>query len=332
MSLLDPSIGWIEIGTESTYGTEAGTLTPVLLTEPLSISESIQQVTRQVVKHTEGPLAHQTLDDRLSVSGTVEVAPNQFDDSDQTPSVGPLLVAGGCAEATSGATSSNDVAATYTPQTSGKGSASIIWHYIDRDSGQYVQIKALGYVGTFTFNFAIGEHVTLDFEGEALYAEASAPASITEPTTYNKGETPLTTAAGSFAFGSVNANISQYSFAANQETHAVEKLHADPKVSELFVKQGDRPGGSVDPLVTDSGFQASGTLDVARKATAQQMDFSVTEDSAKELNLSMPNAQIGMPDMATADEYLRFDTPYFANESAAGDGDEFSIEFKRTAA
>jgi len=327
MSLFDPTVGWLEVAVESTYGTPPGDPFILMPTEPPDISEDLQMLEREAVKPTEGTLQTSKVKDRTTISGTVRVAPNPSTDS-SVPSISPLLVAAGLQESTS-QPAAGETQAQYIQSPSQQGSATIHWYHLDQDTGQWLELELSGYRGTISLNIELDSYVTLDFEGEGLYAEMTAGNSPSVPSTFNQGQSVLEAYNCTFSYASADTRISQAEFALNRDVHAVETVTANPKVDEIFTRQGDAPGGSFDPVATEAGFSAGGVVEEARDSNANALQLDVV-DGSKELQIGAPAAQLEMPSLEVDDAFQRFSTPYMCRESSPGAGDQVEIKFLRT--
>ena len=207
-AILDPTIGFVTVEKENTYGTDPDT-SPValMLVEAPDVPDGLrEQVMQNAVKHTTGGLPHAVVKNKCEFSMQVYVAPLPFEDG-AVPAIAPILVGSGFQETSQGSTSSSDVEAVYDPDPLAQGSYTVKFYRKDKKSPtNYSKITITGCRSNVTFNLQGQNRVTVDVSGEGLYAEWTPLQDFAseEPAEYHGGETPFVANDWSIAMGSIS--------------------------------------------------------------------------------------------------------------------------------
>ena len=87
--IIVPNNGWVEVGVETTKGTEQTTRNPLICTSEPTTSVDRAVVERARVKHSRGGVAHGVIDNKITGSFQVAVSPVAFSDGAAPPTPGP---------------------------------------------------------------------------------------------------------------------------------------------------------------------------------------------------------------------------------------------------
>lgn len=328
MSYIDPTIGWLEIGSESTYGTEATELTPVLLDSQPDFGEELSKIIQDVWKPSGAKLPHEMIDDHVSLSFTVQLSPLDFSDG-ATPDVAPILKAAGFEETTGGTTTSGPVTATYSrsrPQTS---SMTVKWYMYDPDNDTWLAHTITGVRCAIAFTCELESYAMLEVsDAQGLYSEIQAPSTTPSPpaaSDYVSGE--LLVQDTTTSFGSVGSDVSAFSIDMGVGLHQRRDQTGTKIVEEIYATHDDPAAGSFDPRVKEASFNSGGVWPDARDSETRSYSYEI-DRSGDVLRFSGDQAQLDPPSVSAADEYLRHDLTFEAAESYPGANDDVQIEWE----
>lgn len=328
MSFFDPTLGWVEVGTESTYGTEASSTHPILLNGQPDWSENLAKITQDVWKPSGAKLPHATIDDHVSFSFTVQCAPLPFEDG-AVPDVGPILRAAGFTETTGGSTSSPPVTTTYERSRPQTQSMTCKFYWFDRDEDQWMALTVTGVRCAISFTADMESYLLLNVDdAQGLYAEADVPSSqptVPSGSDYDPGELLVQNTA--FSFGSIGTDISTFSMDMGVGLHQRRDQQNTQIVEEVYATHDNPASGSFDPRVRDSSFSSGGVWPTARDASEESYSYEI-DRSGDIFRLSGEYGQLDPPAVSAADEYLRHDLTFEASESGPGANDDVMIEWE----
>jgi hypothetical protein len=327
MSYLNPSQGWLRVALEDSYGQGQGTGDWQVLqpTEAPEVSEENVKVEHNPVSPTVDSLPHGTIKDHATLSATVYVCSNNFDDSDQTPTLSPVIEAGMGQVTTSGDTSSPPVQAEYSFAQDMGASAVFEWTFKDKTTGDWLRWTLKGARCTWTMSGSEDERLTMDIEATAKWAK---PEKVSSPTLPSGGiDEPFIAQNISYSLGDTGTSITSFEFSPNHETNAYTDTEGEEKLKETLVSAGDPPGGSVDPKATlDSVTGSSGEQAAGREAKTDSWTITVDNGNGKSLELDCPRTTIDPTNPDTSNP-ARYDLTYEAHETAYGAGDSWKLKW-----
>lgn len=328
--LLDLEIGWIEVGEESSYGSEASSLTPIIPTGQPDVSENLNKVAREVWKPSGAKLPHDVIPQDVDITFTVEIPPLAFEDG-ASPAVSAIMKSMGFAETLSGDTSNPPVSAEYTRTVGQGGSMTVKVYMLNRDNGNWLSMTVTGVRCNGGIQANDGEHILLEVsEGKGLYSEWQKPDSTpSPPSASDYPGAPILAKGTSVSFGSINQDTGDFSIDFGNGIHTVGGQTADQMVEEVFVTQDSPASGSLDPRVVESSFDADGVWPEARSAGEAQFSWEVANNGNK-LIVEGPRAQIDPPSMEMDDRYARNAVSFELAETAPGLADDLTIRWEAT--
>lgn len=314
---------------ESTYGTDPTPDEGVDVRGDINIDLSAVRsvIERQRVWAKQSRVAHAVINEHIPFSFSVAVGGVE-DVDNGTPGVHPFLVGGGCAATLSGTSAGGDVEAAYAPTTEGKGSFAMYYYFIDRTSGQQMRLKLLGCRNNWELVAGMGSELLLNVTGQSLYAEVEAAASLTNPSSYSFGVPSFMVTDVTHTMGGTARRITNWNLSPNWQVAREDSITGSANGQEITLHRdrGTPAGGSVNPVALSTDFAASNSyIQDARDADeiAHALSFN---DGTRTFAYAAPKIQIGSPSIVKDNAFRRFDTPYMANLSSAGD-DEFSLTF-----
>lgn len=314
---------------ESTYGTDPVPTEGTDLRGDISITIDNRVVPAARLWHSQSRVEHGVVPHSIGFSFTVGVGGIKQADAG-TPGVHPFLVGSGYNAVLTGTLAGGDLEAAYNLKSFAHLSYAMYAHYFDKTSGQVIRLKMLGCRGNSEFVMSTAGELLLNVSGNCLYAEYEAAATITAPTSYGNGVTPLRAKSVTHTLGGTVRRIKQWSLSTNWSVGFEEGINGAYVGTEVVLGRdgANAPGGSIDPVALSTDFAASGSLRAQwQSATAQAHALSFN-DGVSSFAYSGPKAQMsGTPPMQSDGAFKRFNVPYvLAADSAAGD-DEVLITF-----
>lgn len=267
-----------------------------------------------------GRVAHGVVEDKVSfnfqcaVSGVENIASG-------VPGVDPILFGSGFEPALSGDPGTNDVQAQYTIESTGHGSYAMYRLIFDSTTGNAIRIKLLGCRSNVTFTIAMNGELIMDVAGQALYAAWEASAALTKPSSFNFGVKSFICQDLTTTFAATARRFTNLSFGTLWNVSPENSLSGTSNADEILLS-GARPNlitGSFNPVMLSTDFAASGFADQHRDATEGALSLSFTNGDYS-FTVSAPQTQLD-PNFSMADDgaHKRFNTPFYCNDSDAGD-------------
>lgn len=331
MTLIDPEIGFVQVGAESTYGQEASSFTALFPVGTPEVDEQHSKVEQEIQqKPTDAKLPHEMVKDRTSFSVTVQPSPIPFEDG-AVPDVGAALQACRLSETLSGTTSSGPVKAVYERTTDLGGSCTWRWARYDRDAQKWLVITLTGWRGNVSVEASSEGFLQMSFEGEALFASWDVPDSApTPPTTTDYDGGKFLVQNHTFSFGSLKTDVTDFSFDAGMTTNARTSTAGTEMADEIYLTSDGPPNGEFNPPVAESSFGTDGAWEEARSAGEMAWNYKL-ENANNLFRVQSDQAQIDIPDFNADGRDLRHGITYECVESGPGAGDDFSMEFEASA-
>lgn len=330
MGALTSRFGHVEVAAESDYGDgEASSPDDALfLVEYPDVSEEQETVEREAYKSSRGGEEHANLDSHVAYSFSVRVGELPMEDG-AAPSVGVLLVGGGCKESLSGAEADDDLEAKYEPQTTGHGSLELHHYLMDRDDGDTGELDAKGCRHNWTLTAEAGNDLILEVEGEGLYAERESFSSSSLADSIGAGEGAFKVVNITATINSTTYHLTEFSLSPNLSVERDDSLASSALGQEVYLDASERAGGSINPKADASDYDADDFKDDLRAAETFAIEVEVEGENSK-LTINVPAAQAVEHTEEADGTTIRHGIDYACTETGYGDDDDFTLTWAQT--
>lgn len=332
MGALSSKYGWVTAAEESSYdgGAASSSTDSLLLAGEPEFREVYENVTADdIIKPTQGGFDHLRYKSHVEYSFEVRVG-GMDASNDGAPSIGPLLIGGGFAEATSGSDGTNDLTYTYTPLTTGHGSNELVFAMRDRDNGNAGLLTLTGCRHTFTFTGSVNNDLRIQVTGRGLFAKRQPFASATLPTTLglDVGRFALSniTLEGDSPSASTTYHCTEWEYSPNWEVAQDNSLSTAESGQEIILNRSQKHGGSINPRQLASHYDANDFVDDLRDANRIALS-TVVSGASESLTFTMNALQCESREDSADGQTWRHNVGYTLSEPTVLGDDDITIEW-----